>query len=47
MKINYDIKNDSLYIAFLDGPGVDTVEIVEGVVGGIDSKNRLIGLEIL
>lgn len=47
MKINYDKKTDSLYIAFLDGLGVDTVEITDGVVGDLDSKNRLIGLEIL
>lgn len=46
MKFNYDKKTDSLYIDFIDGPGVDNVIITDDIVADIDAKGRLVGLDI-
>ncbi|TKD52946.1 DUF2283 domain-containing protein [Sphingomonas baiyangensis] len=46
MKLHYYAETDSLYIELTDAPGVDTREIVEGVIADIDSDGRLVGIDI-
>jgi len=46
MKFNYDKETDSLYIDFIDGPGVDNVIITDNIVADIDAQGRLVGLDI-
>jgi uncharacterized protein YuzE len=46
MKFHYDKETDSLYIDFIDGPGVDNVIITDDIVADIDAQGRLVGLDI-
>ena len=46
MNFNYDKETDSLYIDFIDGPGVDNVIITDDIVADIDAQGRLVGLDI-
>ena len=46
MKFDYDKETDSLYIDFIDGPGVDNVIITDDIVADIDAQGRLVGLDI-
>lgn len=47
MKFKYDKDTDSLYINFLDIPGVDSFEISEDVIADVDAEGRIVGLEVL
>jgi len=46
MKFNYDKETDSLYIDFIDGPGVDNVIVTDDIIADIDAQGRLVGLDI-
>jgi len=46
MKFNYHADTDSLYIDFIDGPGVDNIIITDDIVADIDAQGRLVGLDI-
>lgn len=46
MKFNYYADTDSLYIDFIDGPGVDNVIITDDIIADIDAQGRLVGLDI-
>ena len=46
MKFHYYSETDSLYIDFVDKPGVETREIEEGVILDFDEKGHLVGLDI-
>jgi len=47
MKFNYDKETDSLYINFIDVPGVDSYEISPDYIVDLDEKGNLIGIEVL
>ncbi len=47
MKFNYDKETDSLYINFVDIPGVDSFEISKDYIVDTDSNGNVIGLEVL
>jgi uncharacterized protein YuzE len=44
MKFNYDAETDSLYINFIDIPGVDSYEISPDYIINIDDTGRVVGL---
>ena len=46
MKLNYDPETDSLYIDLSDKPGVDSLEVSEGVVLDYDTDGNLTGIDI-
>ncbi len=46
MKLHYYPETDSLYIELKDVPGVETREIVEGLVVDLDAKGEVVGLDI-
>jgi uncharacterized protein YuzE len=46
MKLHYDPETDSLYIELKDSPGVETREIVEGLVVDLDAKGDVVGFDI-
>ena len=46
MKIEYYRETDSLYIDLKDAPGVDSVEVAEGVVVDFDELGRIVGIDI-
>lgn len=46
MKLHYYPETDSLYIELKDAPGVETREIVEGLVVDLDAKGDVVGLDI-
>jgi uncharacterized protein YuzE len=46
MKLHYYPETDSLYIELKEGPGVETREIVEGLVVDLDDKGHVVGFDI-
>jgi uncharacterized protein YuzE len=46
MKLHYYPETDSLYIELKDGPGVETREIVEGLVVDLDDNGDVVGFDI-
>lgn len=47
MKFNYNKESDSLYISFVDIPGVDSFEISPDYIVDVDVSGNLIGIEVL
>jgi uncharacterized protein YuzE len=47
MQFNYDSDTDSLYINFIDIPGVDSYETSPDYIVDIDDIGRVDGLEII
>ncbi|MCL5991267.1 MAG: DUF2283 domain-containing protein [Bacteroidetes bacterium] len=47
MNFNYDDKTDTLYINFIDEPGVDSFEIAQDYIVDVDSTGRVLGIEVL
>jgi len=46
MKLHYYPETDSLYIELVDAPGVETREVVQGLVVDLDAKGNVVGLDI-
>lgn len=46
MKIEYFPETDSLYIDLAERPGVNSMELEEGIVLDIDEHGRAVGLDI-
>ena len=46
MKLHYYPETDSLYIDLTGTPGVETKEIVEGLLADFDSVGNVVGLDI-
>ncbi len=46
MKLHYYPETDSLYIELKNGPGVQTREIVEGLMVDLDEKGDVVGFDI-
>ena len=46
MKLHYYPETDSLYIELKDSPGVETREVVEGLVVDLDHKGDVVGFDI-
>jgi uncharacterized protein YuzE len=46
MKLHYYPETDSLYIELKSTPGIETREIVEGLVVDLDAKGDVIGFDI-
>ncbi len=46
MKLHYYPETDSLYIELKAGPGVESREIVDGLVADIDASGDVVGLDI-
>ncbi len=46
MKLHYYPETDSLYIELKGGPGVETREIVEGLVVDLDRNGDVVGFDI-
>ena len=46
MKLHYYPETDSLYIEFKQSPGVETREIVQGLVVDLDAEGNVVGLDI-
>ncbi|MGI8910694.1 MAG: DUF2283 domain-containing protein [Rubrobacteraceae bacterium] len=46
MRLNYHPETDSLYIHLSEKPGVDVVEIHDGVVVDVDEQGMPVGLDI-
>lgn len=46
MKIHYYAETDSLYIDLNAKPGVETREIVEGLVVDLDTQGNVVGIDI-
>jgi len=46
MKLLYDRMTDSLYIDLNAKPGVDSLEVADGVVLDVDADGRLVGIDI-
>jgi len=47
MKLRYDPQVDALYIRFREAPIEHSEEATEGVIVDYDTKERVVGLEIL
>lgn len=47
MKFNYDKDTDSLYIDFIDKPGVDSFEISPDFIVDVDEDGNVLGIEVL
>jgi uncharacterized protein YuzE len=46
MKLNYDLKTDSLYIELSGKPSVDSNEVSDGIVLDFDSVGTLVGIDV-
>jgi uncharacterized protein YuzE len=46
MKIHYYPETDSLYIDLNSEPGVDAVEIADGLVADLDDRGHVVGIDI-
>src|SRR5712691_9535945 len=46
MKLHYYPETDSLYIELKSAPGIETREIVEGLVVDLDAKGDVVGFDI-
>ncbi len=46
MKLHYYPETDSLYIELKDTPGVETREVVAGLVVDLDATGSVVGLDI-
>jgi uncharacterized protein YuzE len=46
MKLTYDPKTDSLYIAFNSKTSVDSIEVSEGIVMDLDNSGKPVGMDI-
>jgi uncharacterized protein YuzE len=46
MKLLYDRETDSLYIDLKAVPGVDSLEVIDGVILDLDGDGRLVGIDI-
>jgi uncharacterized protein YuzE len=46
MKLHYYPETDSLYIELKSAPGVETREIVEGLVVDLDADGNVVGFDI-
>ncbi len=46
MKLHYYPETDSLYIDLNSRPGVDSREIVEGLVADFDADGNIVGIDI-
>jgi uncharacterized protein YuzE len=46
MKLHYYPETDSLYIELKDAPGIETREVVEGLVVDLDAKGEVVGFDI-
>jgi uncharacterized protein YuzE len=46
VKVQYFPDTDTLYIELLDTPGVESEEVMEGVVIDYDKEGKVVGIEI-
>ena len=46
MRLSYDKSTDSLYIELMSKPGVETREIVAGLVADFDVEGAVVGFDI-
>jgi uncharacterized protein YuzE len=46
MKLHYYPDTDSLYIELKDTPGIETREVVDGLVVDLDAKGEVVGFDI-
>ncbi len=46
MKVQYFPDTDTLYIELLNLPGVESEEVMEGVVFDYDEEGKIVGIEI-
>ncbi len=46
MKFHYYQDTDTLYIELMDTPSADTREVAPGVLMDLDSKGKLVGIDI-
>ncbi len=46
MKLHYYPETDSLYIELTNAPGVETREIVEGLIVDLDANGNVVGFDI-
>ena len=46
MKLHYYPETDSLYLEFKSGPGVETVEVTEGLNVDLDGSGGVVGFDI-
>ena len=46
MKLHYYPETDSLYVEFKAQPGVDTIEVTEGLNVDIDADGEVVGIDI-
>ncbi len=46
MKLHYYPETDSLYVEFKAQPGVDTIEVTEGLNVDIDADGEVVGFDI-
>lgn len=46
MKLHYYPETDSLYIELKSAPGIETIEIVEGLNVDLDEKGDVVGFDI-
>ncbi|MFA6393398.1 MAG: DUF2283 domain-containing protein [Patescibacteria group bacterium] len=47
MKLQFNKKEDALYIRFNDNKYAESDEVKEGIIFDYDSKGKIIGIEIL
>lgn len=47
MRLQYDKKNDALYIRFDESPYAESDEIEDGIIFDYDNKKKIVGIEIL
>jgi len=46
MKLHYYPETDSLYIDLNSRPGVDAVEVADGLVVDLDASGKVVGIDI-
>lgn len=46
MKLHYYPDTDSLYIDLASRPGVDTIEVAEGIIVDLDADGHIVGIDI-
>ena len=46
MKLHYYPETDSLYIDLNDRPGVESIEVADGVVADFDGDGNIVGIDI-
>jgi uncharacterized protein YuzE len=46
MKLHYYAETDSLYIDLNSRPGVDAVEVADGLVVDLDETGKVVGIDI-